>query len=80
MGLTLRNGKPHPDVFKCALKKLNVKPEEGVFIGDSVDADYCGAENVSIKAILMQRTEDNTNRTSGLRTITNLEQMFKYID
>jgi len=78
LGLTLRKGKPHPDVFKYALKKLNVKPEDAVFVGDSIDADYNGAENVRIKAILVRRTEDNTKRTSRLRTIPNLEEIFKY--
>lgn len=77
---TVRKGKPHPDVFKYALKKLNVKPEEAVFVGDSVDADYNGAENVGVKAILMQKKEDNMKRNSGLRTITGLEEIFKYID
>jgi len=77
---TVRKGKPHPDVFKYALKKLNVKPEEAVFVGDSVDADYNGAENVGVKAVLMQKKEDNMKRNSGLRTITGLEEIFKYID
>ena len=77
---TVRKAKPHPDVFKYALKKLNVEPEEAVFVGDSVDADYNGAENVGVKAILMQKKEDNMKRNSGLRTITGLEEIFKYID
>ena len=77
---TVRKGKPHPDVFKYALKKLNVKPEEAMFVGDSVDADYNGAENVGVKAILMQKKEDNVKRNSELRTITGLEEIFKYID
>jgi 2-haloalkanoic acid dehalogenase type II len=74
---TIKEEKPHPDVFKYALKKLNVKPEETLFIGDNIDADYNGAENVGINALLIQRTEA---KTSGLRTITSLDDTFKYID
>lgn len=76
---TIKKAKPHPDVFRYALKKLKAKPEETLFIGDSIDADYKGAEKAGIKAILMQRTENN-NRTSDLRVITSLEEIFKYVE
>lgn len=69
--------KPHPDVFKYALQKLNVKPEEAVFIGDSVEVDYKGAENVGIEALLIDRTE---KKQRGFRTIKNLKEIFSQID
>lgn len=50
-----------------------------MFIGDSVDADYKGAENVGIEAILIQRT-NNTKKSFGLRTIISLEEIFKFVD
>lgn len=77
---TIKKVKPDPDVFRYALKKLKVKPEESLFVGDLIDADYKGAEKVSIHAALIQRTENKTNETYGLRTITNLKEIFKYID
>jgi len=77
---TIKKTKPHPDVFRYALEKLKVKPDETLFIGDEVEADYKGAEEVGIKAILIRRTESNAHEASGLRTITNLEEIFKYID
>lgn len=77
---TIKKAKPHPDVFRYALRKLKVKPDETLFIGDAVEADYKEAEEVGIKAILIRRTENNTNETSGLRTVTNLKEIFKYID
>jgi len=77
---TVKKTKPHPDVFRYALEKLKVKPDEALFIGDSIEADYKGAEEVSIKAILIRRTESDTPETSGLRAITNLKEIFKYID
>jgi putative hydrolase of the HAD superfamily len=73
---TIKQEKPHPDVFRHALKKLNVKPEEALFIGDNIDADYKGAEKVGIRALLIQRTETKTPR---LRTITSLKEIFKHI-
>jgi HAD superfamily hydrolase (TIGR01662 family) len=76
---TIKKVKPHPDVFKYALRKLKVKPDETLFIGDAIDDDYKGAEKVGIKAILIQRTEKYTNKTSRLRTITSLKEIFKYM-
>lgn len=77
---TIKKAKPHPDVFRYALKKLNVKPEEALFIGDVVDADYEGAEKIDMKAILIQRTEAQTPRTTNLRTISSLKEIFNFID
>jgi putative hydrolase of the HAD superfamily len=65
--------KPHPDIFKYAISKLGVKPEEAVFIGDDVEVDYKGAENASIHAFLVDRTEKE--KQSGLKTIRNLEEI-----
>lgn len=61
---TIKKEKPHPDVFRYALKKLNVSSQETVFIGDNIDADYRGAEKVGIKAILIARTEKRLRITS----------------
>jgi HAD superfamily hydrolase (TIGR01662 family) len=77
---TIKKAKPHPDVFKYALKKLNVKPDETLFIGDAIDADYEGAEKVGIKAILIQRNETKTLKTGNLRAITSLKEIFDFID
>lgn len=77
---TIKKEKPHPDVFKYALRKLNVKPEETLFVGDSIDADYRGAETVGIRAVLIQRTGNAASNTYGLKTISELKEIFNYID
>jgi len=69
---TTKNVKPNPDVFKYAISKLDVKPEETIFVGDNVEADYKGAENAGIHALLIDRTE---TRPSDLKTIKNLKQV-----
>jgi 2-haloalkanoic acid dehalogenase type II len=69
--------KPHPDVFKYALRKLKVNPEEAMFVGDRVDVDYEGAENVGMYALLIDRTEKQ--KQGGLRTIRNLKEIFSQI-
>lgn len=43
--------KPNPQIFRNALKKLNVDPSESVFIGDHPDNDVKAAQNVGMKGI-----------------------------
>jgi 2-haloalkanoic acid dehalogenase type II len=77
---TVGKMKPHPDVFKYALKKLNVKPAEALFIGDEMEADCRGAEKVGIEAILIQRKHGKTMKNFTLRKINKLKEVFVYIE
>lgn len=69
--------KPHPDTFKYALRKLNVRPEEAVFVGEDVEADCKGAENIGMYALLIDRTG---KQQSDLRTIENLKEVLSHIN
>ena len=75
---TVQCNKPHPDIFKYALRKLKVRPEEAMFVGDDVELDYKGAENVGMYALLIDRSEKQ--KQSGLRTIKNLKEILSQID
>jgi len=74
---TIEKAKPHPDVFRYALKELKVKPYETMFIGDSIHADYEGARNVGLQAVLLNRTKNK--KVHGLQTITNLKEILAHI-
>ena len=54
-----------------------MKPEEAMFVGDNVEADYKGAENAGIHALLIDRTE---KKQSGLKTIKNLKEILSQIN
>jgi putative hydrolase of the HAD superfamily len=73
---TIKKVKPNSDIFKYAISKLDVRPEEAMFVGDSVEADYEGAENASIHALLIDRTR---KKQSALRTIKNLKEILSQI-
>lgn len=77
---TIKKEKPHPDVFKYALKKLKVKPEETLFVGDHIDNDYKGATAVGIYALLIQRENSSLDNTSDFKRIISLEEICKFID
>ncbi|HKZ22452.1 MAG TPA: HAD family hydrolase, partial [candidate division Zixibacteria bacterium] len=49
--------KPHPDLFKHVLNKLELKPQETVFIGDRLIEDVSGPQKVGMKAILKYKKE-----------------------
>lgn len=74
---TIKSVKPNPDIFRHAISKLNARPEETIFVGDNVEADYKGAENAGLHALLIDRTE---NMQRNLRTIRNLKEIFSQID
>jgi len=46
--------KPNPKIFKMALSNLNAKPDEAIFIGNSLQADIKGAKNVGMIAVLKE--------------------------
>jgi len=54
--------KPHPRLFIEALKKLNAKASEAVFVGDTLKTDIFGAQNVGMKTILVENPELKKNR------------------
>ena len=47
--------KPHPSIFELAIKKLNMKPAEILFIGDNISLDIAGAKNVGMKSAWINR-------------------------
>jgi putative hydrolase of the HAD superfamily len=44
--------KPHPKIFQLVLEKFKVDPSEAVFVGDRLQEDVGGAQNVGMKGIL----------------------------
>ncbi len=75
---TVKEVKPHPHVFKYALEKLNVKPEETLFIGDSVEIDYTPSEDVGMKAVLIKR-EGSDCKIQNMRIIRNLREISRFM-
>ncbi len=74
-------GKPHPAIFEEALRRLNVRPEEAVFVGDTVLADIRGAQALGMKAVLtwQYRQEDPGDAKPDL-IVDKLSQVVEYVD
>ena len=65
--------KPHPEIFRAALRDVNVPVEESVYVGDVYSIDYTGARGVGMKAILMDPY--GTYAQNGLPRITRLDEL-----
>lgn len=47
--------KPHPRIFQLALEKINAKSEEVAMVGDTLNADILGANQVGMYSIWIKR-------------------------
>ena len=47
-------GKPSADFFALALESMDCKPEEAVMIGDDIENDIGGAQEMGMKAVLVK--------------------------
>jgi len=50
--------KPDPRIFSFTIKKLNVKPEECIFISDELNDDLSGAKVLGIKTIWLKKEKE----------------------
>ena len=47
--------KPHPTIFQAALDRLDVRADDAVMVGDSLEEDVEGARALGMRAILVDR-------------------------
>jgi HAD superfamily hydrolase (TIGR01549 family) len=47
--------KPNPEIFRIALRDLEVNPAEALHVGDVYEADVVGARNAGVEGILIDR-------------------------
>ena len=54
--------KPNPKVFLTALNKANSLPAQSVMIGDSLEADILGANNIGMQTIFYNYRNENISK------------------
>ena len=47
--------KPHPSIFKLALKRLDLAPEDTLYVGDNLTADVGGSMGVGMRCAWLNR-------------------------
>jgi putative hydrolase of the HAD superfamily len=64
--------KPDIGIFEVALKKLNIKPHEALYVGDTLDTDILGANKsglVSVRLLKKRQKESPVSKTIAPRAI-----------
>ncbi|MEM3731801.1 MAG: HAD family hydrolase [Candidatus Bathyarchaeia archaeon] len=70
--------KPEKEIFIYALNKLNLQPDEVLFVGDEFEADYEGALKAGLKALLIDR--ENKIDKKDIKKIGSLEEILPIIE
>ena len=65
--------KPHPEIFRQALKSMNAAPEESLYVGDVYSVDYLGATGAGMQAVLMDIP--GAYRDKGVPRVESLEEL-----
>lgn len=65
--------KPHPEIFRQALKSMNALPEESLYVGDVYSVDYLGATGAGMQAVLIDIP--GAYRGKGVPRVASLEEL-----
>ena len=65
--------KPDPKIFLESIKRANIDPSESLYIGDQIESDYLGSQNVGMIPVLIDRYNYYQD-FSGVK-IKNLDQI-----
>ena len=66
--------KPSPRIFRIALEKHAIDPEEALHVGDSLREDVEGATKAGLQAVLLDR--NGPKRQEEVPVISSLEELF----
>ncbi|MFM1914002.1 MAG: hypothetical protein RIR51_1855 [Bacteroidota bacterium] len=67
--------KPNPNFFEFVLKDTKLKKDEVVMVGDNLEVDILGAENVGIKAIHYTPTQDTNFKENKIKYLLELQEL-----
>ena len=74
--------KPHPEIFRHALREAGVGADEALHVGDHIDADVQGAQAAGIAPVLIDRRERFTpaDLPEGVPLIRSLAELVPLVD
>lgn len=70
--------KPNKLIFLAALQKTKSKPEETIYVGDSLVSDYYGAKNAGLLPILIDR-DDKIGHNVNINRIKSLSEIISFL-
>ncbi|MGG1850466.1 HAD family hydrolase [Bacillus wiedmannii] len=73
--------KPDKHIFELALNKLNVQPEDVLFIGDDLEKDIAGPQNANINGVWFNPQKiKNTTQIQPYAEINTLDSLLSYVN
>ncbi len=73
--------KPDKRIFELALNKLNVQPEDVLFVGDDLEKDIAGPQNANIKGVWFNPQKiKNTTQIQPYAEINTLDSLLSYVN
>ena len=70
--------KPHPGIFLEGVKLIGASPERVLYVGDDLQSDYYGAQQVGLHAVLLNR--DSVAIPTDVRAIATLNELPGLLD
>jgi putative hydrolase of the HAD superfamily len=70
--------KPSREIFEAALKSMNARAEQSIYVGDVFSVDYLGAATAGMKAVLFDVAGAYRNRPEP--RVESLEQLEKWLE
>lgn len=72
--------KPDKRIFELALNKLNLQPENTLFVGDDLEKDIAGPQNANIKGVWFNPQKiKNTTKIQPYAEINTLDSLLSYV-
>jgi len=69
--------KPNPEIFRKALRILNIPASYVLHVGDKYEEDYLGASNTCLKSLLIDRKEAHKDKQCP--KIKTLTELFRFL-
>lgn len=69
--------KPRREIFEAALRTMNARPEESLYVGDVYSVDYLGARNAGMDAVLFDVA--GTYKDRDLPRVESLAQLESWL-
>ena len=70
--------KPRPEIFEAALRTMNARAEESLYVGDVYSVDYVGATNAGMQAVLFDVAGAyRDRRESRVQSVAQLESWLR---
>jgi putative hydrolase of the HAD superfamily len=72
--------KPRREIFEAALRSMNAKADESLYVGDVYSVDYVGAQNAGMQAILFDVAGAYRDRSGNYPRVESLAELETWLN